>query len=192
MSTPIAATPGGAQAQALPKSERQRLRAGTGAMFTRRLRLACGHSLDDDLVAPTARCSTCSPASSPTGPPWSVTVLSGLLEIFFLRSPMPEGNTMMVEWQVSIDTIDAINLSLVAHRAHRDQENAPCAATWRSRSICTPRSAHSACSPCPSRALQPRKRAMRTWRCAPRNIGMFASPVVSSSVPRHRAAAKDT
>ena len=38
-------------------------------------------------------------------------------------------------------------------------------ASWASRSTCfTPRSAHSACSPCPSRALQPRKRAMRTWR----------------------------
>ena len=72
---------------------------------------------------------------------------------------------MMVERQVSIDTIDAINFSLVARVKHRDPENAPRVASWASRSTCfTPRSAHSACSPCPSRALQPRKRAMRTWR----------------------------
>ena len=162
MSSPIAAAPGGAQAQALPKSERQRLRAGTGAMFTpdtarladtastatRQLRAARPAHRRPHRLAPPVR-SPCSPGCS----------------ISFLRSPTPEGNTMMVERQVSIDTVDAINFSLVARVEHHDPENAPRVASWASRSTCfTPRSAHSACSPCPSRALQPRKRAMRTWR----------------------------
>jgi hypothetical protein len=118
-------------------------------------------------------------------------VLSWLLEIFFLGSPMPEGNTMMVERQVSIDTIDAINFSLVARVEHRDPENA------RGKLGIAEYLLHSSIRPfrvfsLPFSRLATAQEGDAHMALRLGNLGMFASPVVSRSVPRRRAAATDT
>jgi hypothetical protein len=89
---------------------------------------------------------------------------------------------MMAERQVSIDTIDAINLSLVAHHDHRDLENAPRAATWASRSICTPRSGRTVADRSPGCLRQ-----VRRWHAVARGYALLRGRGFAEYQPPPRA-----
>jgi hypothetical protein len=116
------------------------------------------------------------PARSPRSPGCSIS---------FLRSPTPEGNTMMVERQVSIDTIDAIILSLVARVDHCDPVNAPRAATWASPSTCTPRSGRTVTDRSPG--LSPTGTPVARGCARLRRVTTCCTAGVSPNISRRRA-----